>query len=222
MKKAAAGEASNQARRDVAIRIGEVAEKVGGKRTLAKLTGISEPHLYRLIAGNSSPTVEPLKAIARAGNVSIDWLVGGGYPAHDVPGSSNLLAIPLVEAKTVNGERAFAREAFMYVSSAWLDQRFKGMTLSFVKVQDDGMAPMFNPDDLLLVDETQKVVSGDGVYVAIFADKFRAKHFQWLSDRKLEMKSEKSSLKPIVWAQKEVERGDVEIFGRVVWHGHQI
>ncbi|MEG3640611.1 helix-turn-helix domain-containing protein [Magnetococcus sp. PR-3] len=59
------------------LRIAQVAEAVGGKKKLSEIIEISEAHLYRYISGKSQPTVGPLLAIAKAANVSMDWLVTG-------------------------------------------------------------------------------------------------------------------------------------------------
>lgn len=62
-------------------RIGQIAEKVGGTRVLAEKTGISPSQLYRYIAEKSQPTLDPLAAIARVGNVTVQWLVTGYGPS---------------------------------------------------------------------------------------------------------------------------------------------
>lgn len=67
------------------MRIAQVAEAVGGKKKLSELIDISEAHLYRYISGKSQPTVGPLLAIARAANVSIDWLVTGAVHPLNTP-----------------------------------------------------------------------------------------------------------------------------------------
>ena len=75
-------------------RIAKIADLVGGKKNLAHTIGISESQLYRYISGDSQPTVEPLAAIAKCGEVHLDWLVLGDGPTgllneiHDVKGSN--------------------------------------------------------------------------------------------------------------------------------------
>lgn len=61
-------------------RISELSKLVGGKKNLAQMAGMSESQLYRCINGSSSPTVEPLVAIARAADASINWLATGEGP----------------------------------------------------------------------------------------------------------------------------------------------
>ena len=62
-------------RNRIGTRISEAAKEVGGVGELARMAGISESQLYRYINGTSSPTLEPLAAIARGAGVSLDWLV---------------------------------------------------------------------------------------------------------------------------------------------------
>lgn len=65
---------------ELGTRISEASRLVGGKKALAQMTSLSESQLYRYINGSSSPTIEPLVAIARATGVSIAWLVMGEGP----------------------------------------------------------------------------------------------------------------------------------------------
>jgi transcriptional regulator with XRE-family HTH domain len=57
-------------------RLRECAEKAGGKRALAQKTGISEPQIYRYLAGINDITLTRLKAIAKATKTDLGWLVG--------------------------------------------------------------------------------------------------------------------------------------------------
>lgn len=59
-----------------------VADLVGGKASLAKMTGISESQIYRYIREESGLTAEPLVAIAKAGGVLLEWLATGEGPMH--------------------------------------------------------------------------------------------------------------------------------------------
>jgi transcriptional regulator with XRE-family HTH domain len=58
-------------------RINELATAVGGIKSLADMTGISESQMHRYISGTSEATVSKLAAIAKCGGVSIAWLITG-------------------------------------------------------------------------------------------------------------------------------------------------
>lgn len=62
---------------ELGTRISEAASKVGGKKNLAHMIGISESQLYRYINGSSSPTIEPLVAISKVADLPISWLIEG-------------------------------------------------------------------------------------------------------------------------------------------------
>ncbi len=64
-------------------RINSVASRVGGKKNLAKMAGISESQLHRYISEKSQPTIEPLVALAEAACVSVEWLATGNFPSSE-------------------------------------------------------------------------------------------------------------------------------------------
>ena len=69
---------------DIGTRIAACADKVGGKKRLAELSGIKETQLYRYIGGQNSPTAAPLIRIARSCGVTLDWLMTGEERTLDI------------------------------------------------------------------------------------------------------------------------------------------
>lgn len=63
--------------KELGKRIAQVADKIGGKRKLAQKSGVKEPQIYRYISGVNLPTVNVLFSLAKAGDVSLDWLISG-------------------------------------------------------------------------------------------------------------------------------------------------
>jgi len=61
-------------------RITAIADRVGGKKELARSVGLSESQLHRIIAGESQAKIEIIALIARIGGVTIDWLATGKGP----------------------------------------------------------------------------------------------------------------------------------------------
>ena len=70
--------------KDLGDRISECAKKVGGKKRLAELSGISESMLYRYLNLDSAPTAGPLIRIARSAGVTLDWLMTGEERTLDI------------------------------------------------------------------------------------------------------------------------------------------
>jgi phage repressor protein C with HTH and peptisase S24 domain len=64
----------------VAPRIGEVADAVGGNSALARICGVSESSIRNWRSGASEPTASDLVEIARAGDVTVEWLATGADP----------------------------------------------------------------------------------------------------------------------------------------------
>lgn len=64
----------------VASRIAEVADAVGGNSALARMCGLSESVIRKWRRGESEPTTSDLVAIARAGDVTVEWLATGAEP----------------------------------------------------------------------------------------------------------------------------------------------
>ncbi len=63
--------------RELGERIAAVAEKVGGKRALAKKTGIKETQIYRYINGTNMPGVNVVSCISETTGTDAGWLVSG-------------------------------------------------------------------------------------------------------------------------------------------------
>jgi transcriptional regulator with XRE-family HTH domain len=66
-------------------RIDTIAKKLGGKRALARATGIHETQIYRYIRETCLPGAIHLALIARAGDVHADWLLTGHDGIRDDP-----------------------------------------------------------------------------------------------------------------------------------------
>ena len=64
----------------IGSRIGDISENFGTKKELAEAAGISSAQLYRIIKGDSQPTIGPLVAMAEATGVYLEWLATGRGP----------------------------------------------------------------------------------------------------------------------------------------------
>ncbi len=58
-------------------RISECADRVGGRRALARSAGVHESRIYAYIKEENEPGIEPLVRIASAAGVSVDWIATG-------------------------------------------------------------------------------------------------------------------------------------------------
>jgi SAM-dependent methyltransferase len=64
----------------VHARLNQLADRVGGKRALAAGAKLSEAQLYRYLSGDGELSVRKLVNLARAGEVSVNWLLNGEGP----------------------------------------------------------------------------------------------------------------------------------------------
>lgn len=95
-------------------RLEALASRVGGKRALAQMAGISESQLYRILAGESMPKMDSVIRICEATGVSVDWLATGRGPGpgdeHQVrDGSSSYVGLRAEMADTEEPETVAGR-----------------------------------------------------------------------------------------------------------------
>lgn len=76
-------------RADLAVRIKQCAQRVGGGNELARKAGIPRRTLENYLSGDNEPKASGLAAIAEAASVSAAWLLtGGDQPPADQPAAS--------------------------------------------------------------------------------------------------------------------------------------
>src|ERR1035438_2564143 len=68
-------------------RILKIIHKVGNAQKLAKLTGMSGRAIGQYTTGSTDPTRKRLLALAKAGNVSVEWLATGIGPEQSATGT---------------------------------------------------------------------------------------------------------------------------------------
>lgn len=201
----------------IGTRIDAIMKKVGGPKSLANMAGISESQLYRLISGESQGKIENIAAIARAGDVSIDWLAfgresvavnEGATPydvAHDYAPALN----------SVMQRLAFKRE--------WIEGKgLKNTDLIVVKINDDAMSPTISPGWITLVDcrPANERPTTDGIYALMWDGQPRAKRLQ-------------PDLQGGVWVRNDNkaytdqhmtkdQAADLHVIGRIIWIGGEI
>lgn len=141
-------------------RIGLIAEKVGGTRVLAEKTGISPSQLYRYIAEKSQPTLEPLMAVARVGNVTVQWLVtgAGSSPAAISEAdwqARHSISIPRVRQaffSTSGIERTKHIVHHVDLDAKWLENKGDPEYMVLTEMSGHNMYPTLINGDLVLVD----------------------------------------------------------------------
>lgn len=130
----------------------------GSGRDFAKKAGIGYSTIHNYLQAVSSPTLENLVLLAKAGDVSVEWLATGKESTKSVrtEQTEQLLEIPFID-----------REEFLLLNSSvfpnLLDKR---ANLAALRVKTDVMEPTFTIGSVLLIDQYQKQLR-DGKVVAL-------------------------------------------------------
>lgn len=209
-------------------RISKIADLVGGKKPLANAIGISESQLYRYIAGDSQPTVEPLAAIAKCANVHLDWLVFGEGPTGISPEVSDFktfhstrkqyITIPEYhhENKELKNQSSgsLGKVSFNHL---WLMKvGLNPETLRMLRAYGDSMAPTIKEGDLMMIDIGQNKFDGDAIYILKLAPHYLiTKRLQQAVDKGIYLVNDNPAYREQYIPQN--ERDTLEIIGKVVW-----
>lgn len=209
-------------------RISKIAELTGGKKNLANAIGISESQLYRYIAGDSQPTVEPLAAMAKIANVHLDWLVFGEGPtgiSPEVHDFKSLYAtrkqyITIPEYQYDNPEvknelsSSLGKVSF---NQLWLMKiGLNPDSLRLLRAYGDSMAPTINDGDLLMIDIGQNRFTGDAIYILkLDPHCLVAKRLQQAVDKGLYLVNDNPAYREQHIPNS--ERDSLEIIGKVIW-----
>lgn len=162
---------------------------------------------------------EDRRTLARYFGVS-EAVLGGP----DASAEARLATIPVLEVAASAGPGAFAEServaAAMHFDSAWLRRlNLNPENLSVIRVTGDSMSPTLDDGDDILVDRGDAVDRlRDGIYVLRLEDVLNVKRL--LLDptrRRVTVKSDNPAYRnwPVL------DRGGVDVIGRVVWAGRR-
>ena len=57
-------------------RLAILVQKTGSQSALSKLSGVAQPQISRFLQGDGEPVLSTLISLARAGKVTVAWLIG--------------------------------------------------------------------------------------------------------------------------------------------------
>lgn len=197
---------------------------------LAKKAGVSQSGLRKWQNAQSEPGRDKLIALAKAGNVRLEWLATGEGPMREgekAPGGKDdYVLVPLYNDKVgagpgtvVENEREVARLAFL---KQWVKQ--KGLAikdLALVIVCGESMEPTFSHGDMVLVEIGDGEVVRDGLHVLRINDHLMVKRLQLLPGNRIRVTSDNPRYEPFEIGLSE-EGDQIKVVGRVVWFGREI
>ncbi|MBF0284627.1 MAG: helix-turn-helix transcriptional regulator [Magnetococcales bacterium] len=220
-------------------RMSIISRLLGNAAILARKSGISRRAIGMYLAGESSPTLEKLVAMAKAAEVNPGWLATGEGPMHPgemertlpdiktitdpqgefviVPRIMGVVAIPTSQAWTHEDPDAM-RLAF---KKQWIEQmRLDPGQIALCVANGDAMSPTIMDGDILLVDLRKKEVREDGVYVLRHDDALHPRRLQRDPRGLLHIRSDNPVYAPITLTQEEILR--LSVLGKVVWEGRRV
>lgn len=129
----------------------------GSGRDFAKKAGIGYSTVHNYLQAVSSPTLENLVLLAKAGGVSVEWLATGKEfsKSANTDQAEELLKIPFID-----------RDDFLLLDSGTFpDLQEKAKSLAALRVSTDVMEPTFLVDSILLIDQQHKQLKDGKVVV---------------------------------------------------------
>lgn len=200
-----------------------IAAKVGSVNALARASGLSQGGLQRYMKGGE-PTRPNLISLAKAGDVSLHWLMTGEEPAGtQAAGEDDVYAyIPLYDARVSQGHGAWNDGIKVLTKLAFTrySLRKKGLEpskLAAVRVDGDSNEPILCDGDTVMVDLSRNVLQGEAFYVIRIDDLLFAKRLQREFDGSVLLISANPAYRVITVPQNQLS--SLQVIGRVVWAG---
>lgn len=150
----------------------------GSGREFAKRAGIGYSTVHNYLQGVSSPTLENLVSLAKAGNVSVEWLAtgeefkGAALAVAQEAENGRVLKIPFI-----------GNDEFLFLDSkAFPTLQENAGRLAALLVDSDVMVPTFGVGSVLVIDQGQKELRDSKVVVMRKAGSYLYKRVQIVSE----------------------------------------
>lgn len=213
-------------------RIKLASERVGGKKTLSRETGIPESGIYRYIKGESAIPVKALVKIAEATGVSIQWLATGegeqesdGKAQDESALDSEFALVPGYNVQVAAGSGVFPEDEQpsrkLAFRRKWLKYRGLNDTdLVLVFAKGDSMEPTISDNNTLLIDTSNQQLMDGNIYVIRVNSHLVVKRVQTLLNRDIMLLSDNKEYHPETLKPDQLQ--DLQVIGKVVWIGKDV
>lgn len=203
---------------------------------LAIKVGVSQPAIWRLVAGKTN-TTRKLVEIAHALGVSPEWLSTGknhmphkqGYvtetvPDREVKDNAGIFRVEVLDLSVSAGPGTFMLSEYVEVLHAieFTTEHAKSLfgnrsddVVKVMTVNGDSMASTFNSGDRVFVDVSVRHFLTDGVYVFVFGKTFHLKRLQMQGNR-LAVLSDNPAYEK--WYITEENQNDLYVMGKAIMH----
>lgn len=199
-------------------RISDIAESLGGKRNLARQSGVHETQLYKYIRGGSAPSLAVCVAMARAAGVSLDWLIAGQAPLPASNDHSVLVQRYPAQACAAGLPWPGSVAAIEPLALGRVELQQRGLAehrLLAVQVpRGQGCAPL-GEGGTVLIDRGAPGLAGDGLYLLELGGVVRVQRVQFQCDGSLMLLAINEQFRDLHLPQK--RQAELSVIGRVVW-----
>lgn len=197
----------------------------GSARSFAHKASMGDS-TFRNILNGALPRLDSLLRIAKAAEVSVEWLATGKEPTKsDSQFEEEFALIPGYNVQvaaghgSIAGDEAPTRE--LAFRRKWL--RFRGFNendLALVFAKGDSMEPTISDNETVMVDTSEKRLRDGHIYVIRNGDHLLVKRIQTLWNDGVQLLSDNKEYPPQEISSADLE--NIEVIGKVVWVGKDL
>ena len=219
--------------------IGNRIKRTRGKDTqkeFAKTLGFSSSYISEVESGKTKPSLELLLKISQITNYSLHWLLTGEGPllieatasmvredsaSYGALGEFTLVPrlSPADEAgMDVKGIEKRGRDRYAF-RRAWLHSKGNVEDLVLLEVRGDSMDPTIADGDAVLIDCSKKQVLAGCMYALRFKNAVMVRRLQPIGAARIKVMSDNKLYDSY---EIDLETGDIEIIGQVIWIGREV
>ncbi len=219
--------------------IGSRIKRTRGKNTqkeFSKNLDFSTSYLSEVESGKTKPSLEMLLKISQITNYSLHWLLTGQGPlfigATESMVKENSAFYGVLDGFTVIPNLALEEEAGMEVQGneqggaeryafrrQWLRSKGKVEDLVLIEARGDSMDPTIADGDVVLIDRSKKQVVVGNMYSLRTKNAVMVKRLQSIGAARIKVMSDNKLYDSY---EIDLESGDIEIIGQVIWIGREV
>lgn len=213
-----------------AERLDFVVDKLGGAVKACQLAKITHPTLMRWKDGTSDPKMSNILAFAKAGNVSLDWLLTGidnvtmrETPAPTSSADDEYHYVPYyrdIIASAGGGkfsDGVIGTDDFLAFRKEWINRTsLTAKDLVALNTDGDSMLPTIPENATILVDKSKNIAKDGRIYVVRIDDRLYVKRTQWIPTGGLRLISDNSAYESFDISRQELAHGNIQVYGQVI------
>ncbi len=171
-------------------RLDIVIKKIGTIGEACKQAGISYPTITRWKEGTSDPKISNIIALAKAGNVSLDWLIFGignnkqDLTTKEINKNDEYVYIPFYDIQASAGiglftEGATAPTKHLAFRKRWITEKgLQANKLIALHTQGDSMEPTIKDGAIIIINTNETKVTDGKLHVIRIEDELYIKRVQ--------------------------------------------